>query len=197
MYHSQSMLSPHSICPWVTWLLICSIDLISKVLFKCGITLRQPWSVSRFCLESGWIANVSSVAVAKHLATEARPRRMVIRALKLKKVTYFFTSPEKYCAINIAENQPYSLKKSDIFVFFLRKSQLRAISNHFRSSFCIVGAFISELESYKANFMLFVILTWITHQKLMNSGFLGENVSSEDIPRILGPGFSGNCWIAG
>lgn len=82
MYHSQSRPSPHSICPWVTWLLICRIDLISKVLFKCSITPRQPWSVSSFCLESGWIANVWSVAAAKHLATEARPCRLVIRALK-------------------------------------------------------------------------------------------------------------------
>lgn len=92
MYHSQSRPSPHSICPWVTWLLICCIDLISKVLFKCSITPRQPWSVSSFCLESGWIANVSSVAVAKHLATEAGPCRLVIGALKREKSRLFFCS---------------------------------------------------------------------------------------------------------
>lgn len=89
MYHSQSRPSPHSICPWVTWLLIHCIDLISKVLFKCSITPRQPWSVSSFCLESGWIANVSSVAVAKHLATEAGLCRLVFGGLKPGRVACF------------------------------------------------------------------------------------------------------------
>lgn len=115
-----------------------------------------------------------------------------------KKSLIFYLTREILCN-QYSWKSAIFIEKSDILAFFfLRKFELQAISNHFRSSFCIVEALISELESYKANFMLhlFVILTWITHQKLINSGFLGENVSSEDIPRILGPGFSGNYWIA-
>lgn len=113
MYHSQSMPSPHSICPWVTWLLICRIDLISKVLFKCSITPLQPWSVSRFCLESGWIANAASVAVAKHLATEAGPCRAVIRALEPGKITFFKLTERNLntCVMNIAGKRHISASR--------------------------------------------------------------------------------------
>lgn len=42
------------------------------MLFKCSITPLEPWSVSRLCLESGWITNACFVChcvqVAQHLA---------------------------------------------------------------------------------------------------------------------------------
>lgn len=89
MYHSQSRPSPHSICPWVTWLLICCIDLISKVLFKCSITpasrdlsVASVWSLAESLMFRLWLA--------KHLAREAGRCRLVIRALKSRRVTYFF-----------------------------------------------------------------------------------------------------------
>lgn len=50
------------------------------MLFKCSITPREPWSVSRLCLESGWISNACFVCrcvqVAKHLAPTYKSRSL-------------------------------------------------------------------------------------------------------------------------
>lgn len=50
------------------------------MLFKCSITPQEPWSVSRLCLESGWITNACFVChcvqVAQHLASTCRRRAL-------------------------------------------------------------------------------------------------------------------------